>query len=66
MTASGNYDPQVKDMVDVLTENGFPTLANYLADEMDPSKPGGPSDALDAVRTCVEDAVRTLVDSQRK
>ena len=52
-------------MVEVLTENGFPTLAKHFADEMNPSNPGGPSNELDALRTCVEDAVKTFVDSRR-
>lgn len=65
MTTAGNYDPQVRQMVEVLTENGFPTLAKHFADEMNPSNPGGPSNELDALRTCVEDAVKTFVDSRR-
>jgi hypothetical protein len=63
---SGNYDPQVQQMVEVLSENGFPTLARYYAEEMDPRNPGGPSDEVDALRTCVEDAVRTFVESKSK
>ncbi|WP_408656769.1 hypothetical protein [Jatrophihabitans sp.] len=63
---SGNYDPQVQNMVEVLTENGFPTLGRYLAEEMDPSKPGGASDEVDALKVCVEDAVRTFVESRSK
>ncbi|HEX8081613.1 MAG TPA: hypothetical protein VF557_15490 [Jatrophihabitans sp.] len=53
-------------MVEVLTENGFPTLGRYLAEEMDPSKPGGASDEVDALKVCVEDAVRTFVESRSK
>lgn len=54
---TGDYDPQVQEMAETLTQNGFPTLARYFADEMDPSQAGGASSGTDVATRIIEDLI---------